>query len=165
MGFGLIAAVGAHGKQAHRRVDSIWRAQPWTPVPVVHTANIHIADDGPWALIDDPAILNDHWTAADWWKPLSSYDEVDLHSPVDLPYREHLRRLSIFAHAYHTHLAYLQSDTRAFGRGLVSDDLGIRYTSDHLQDSPFNLPAPVYSILTRAELLQPANIATPIFAT
>ena len=151
------------GRTVHHRVDALWRAQPWVPVPVRHPANIHIANDGPWALIDDPAITDDHWTAGNWYEPNSSYDG-DLDSPVALTYREHLRRLSIFGNAYHIHLAYVEStQVKGLGRAFITDNDGHLSTDDHLLDDPHGLPAPVYSILTRAALLTPQQAPRPLF--
>ena len=118
-----------------------------------------------WALMDDPAISNDHWTDADWYEPNTSYGST-INSPIDLPVREHLRRLSVFGHAYQVHLAYINTiKTSAFGRAFTTDDDGRRSSNDHLLDSPYNLPPPVYSILTRAQLLDPLSKPRPIFAT
>ena len=152
-------------QSAFRTADSIWRSLPWTPTPLPATSeNKHIAEWGPWSIIDNPAIINDHWTAGDWYLGNTSYDGTGPGNLTSLTTTQIRQRLRIFGLAYYIHVQYLTTNRNLrFGVAFRSTDRGEPIYTDDILASEQMLPKPAYTLLSNHNLLQGPQ-PTPLFS-
>ena len=150
-------------EQAYEAVDAIWRAQPWTPVTIIRDHDQFMPDNGPWNYVDNSSETDNNWTAATWYQGTTLASPSNP-PPIDVDHRTIQRRLSVFGFAYYLHHRYIrQLNNQAYAAAFDFDDAGEIFRHDLIFDDPHGLPRPVYSILTRANLLLPEMAPTPLF--